>query len=56
MAYLDEIDPAASKIGAVNTIKFLENGKIKALIPTIGALDGRLKNGMLSMKLLLKKH
>jgi len=29
MAYLDEIDPAASKIGAVNTIKFLENGKIK---------------------------
>ena len=27
VAYLDEIDPAASKIGAVNTIKFLENGK-----------------------------
>jgi len=29
MSYLDEIDPAASKIGAVNTIKFLENGKTK---------------------------
>lgn len=27
--YLDEIDPVAAKIGAVNTIKFLNNGKTK---------------------------
>ena len=29
MAFLDEIDEDAKKIGAVNTMKFLENGKIK---------------------------
>ena len=27
--FLDEIDPEALEIGAVNTIKFLENGKLK---------------------------
>ena len=27
--YLDELDPVASEIGAVNTLKFLPNGKIK---------------------------
>jgi shikimate dehydrogenase len=29
MPFLDEIDPAAQKIGAVNTIKILETGKLK---------------------------
>ena len=29
LSYLDEIDAEANEIGAVNTIKFLENGKIK---------------------------
>ena len=29
LSYLDEIDAEANEIGAVNTIKFLENGKMK---------------------------
>ncbi len=29
IAYLDELDPEAAEIGAVNTIKFLKNGRLK---------------------------
>src|SRR5690606_8246698 len=33
MRFLDELDPEAEKIGAVNTIKILPNGKLKGFNP-----------------------
>ncbi|MDG1040919.1 MAG: shikimate dehydrogenase [Polaribacter sp.] len=47
--FLDEIDTEANEIGAVNTIKFLENGKLKGFNTDVfGFLN--------SIKPLLEKH
>mgnify|MGYP005989218595 CR=1 FL=1 len=43
MQYLDEIDEAALEIGAVNTVKFLSNGKTKGFNTDVFGFEKSLK-------------
>ncbi len=48
LQYLNEIDSEAANIGAVNTIKFLENGKIKGYNTDVYGFENSLKPLLLS--------
>jgi len=43
MAYLDEIDPEAERIGAVNTIKILDNGRLKGFNTDVYGFETSLR-------------
>jgi shikimate dehydrogenase len=43
LPYLDEIDSEAASIGAVNTIKFLESGKLKGFNTDVYGFENSLK-------------
>ena len=50
LPYIDEIEPAAQKIGAVNTLRF-EKGKIRGInTDGLGALDAIEKKGLVNGK------